>query len=49
VALAFASLGMGIPITAIALGTTGGGPDGIVALVVAWAGIVGVNLAHRRR
>ena len=48
-ALGFASIGMGIPITAIALGTTGGGADGIVALIVAWAGIAAVNLAYARR
>ena len=46
--LAFASIGMGIPITAIALGTTSGGVDGIVALLIAWAGIIGVNLAYGR-
>ena len=40
-ALPIASIGMGIPITAIAGGTTG-----ISGIVVAWAGIVGVNLAH---
>ena len=47
--LAFASIGVGIPITAIALGTTSGGADGIIALLIAWAGIVGVNLAYGRR
>jgi hypothetical protein len=48
-ALGFASIGMGIPITAIALGTTNGGADGIVALIVAWAGIAAVNFAYARR
>jgi hypothetical protein len=40
-ALPVASIAMGIPITAIA-----GGTAGISGIVVAWAGIVGVNLAH---
>jgi hypothetical protein len=47
--LAFASLGIGIPISAIALGAGGGGATGIVALLIAWLGIVGVNVAHTRR
>ena len=41
-ALAIVSLGTGIPITAIA-----GGVAGIEGIVVAWAGIVGVNIAQR--
>jgi hypothetical protein len=41
-ALAIVSLGTGIPITAIAAGTAG-----VEGLIVAWAGIVGVNLAQR--
>jgi hypothetical protein len=41
-ALAIVSLGTGIPITAIA--ADAGGVQGII---VAWAGIVGVNLAQR--
>jgi NCAIR mutase (PurE)-related protein len=40
---------MGIPITAIALGTTGGGTAGIVAMLISWAGIAAVNLVHARR
>jgi hypothetical protein len=43
-ALAFVSLGVGIPITAISLAI----PDGassLVAAAIAWAGLVGVNLA----
>jgi hypothetical protein len=47
--LGIVSLVMGIPITAIVLGNTNGGVDGIVGLVVAWAGIAGVNLAYARR
>ena len=47
--LAVASIGMGIPITAIALGTTGGGAAGIVAMLISWAGIAAVNLVHARR
>jgi NCAIR mutase (PurE)-related protein len=40
---------MGIPITAIALGTTGGGVAGIVAMLISWGGIALVNLVHARR
>jgi hypothetical protein len=39
-ALAFVSLGTGIPITAIAADE-----GGVVGIVVAWLGIVGVNIA----
>jgi len=39
-ALAITSLGIGIPLSAIA-----GGTAGLAGLVVAWIGIVGVNLA----
>jgi hypothetical protein len=42
--LAIVSLGTGIPITAIAAGTAG-----VQGMIVAWAGIVGVNLAQRLR
>jgi hypothetical protein len=41
--LGIISLGAGIPITGIAAGTD----LGLLGLAVAWAGIVGVNLAHR--
>ena len=41
VALAIVSLGTGIPITAIA-----GGTGGIAGILIAWAGIVGVNVAY---
>jgi hypothetical protein len=41
-ALAVISLGTGIPITAIAADS-----GGITGILVAWAGIVGVNVAHR--
>jgi hypothetical protein len=47
--LAVTSIGLGIPITAICLGTTGGGPSGIAAMLIAWVGIAAVNLAHARR
>jgi hypothetical protein len=47
--LGFASVAMGIPITAIVLGNTDGGVDGIAGLIVAWAGIAAVNLAYARR
>ena len=39
-ALAITSLGIGIPLSAIA-----GGTAGLAGLVVAWIGIVGVNVA----
>jgi hypothetical protein len=41
--LGMVSLGAGIPISAIAAVQT---EPGLVGLAVAWAGIVGVNLAH---
>jgi hypothetical protein len=44
VALAVVSLGTGIPITAIA-----GDEAGLAGIVVAWLGIVGVNVAHALR
>lgn len=44
IALAVVSLGTGIPITAIA-----GDAAGIAGVIAAWAGIVGVNLAHSLR
>ena len=46
-ALAMASMGMGIPISAIAL-NAGDGAGGVLALGVAWAGIVGVNWGFGR-
>jgi hypothetical protein len=42
--LALGSFGMGIPLTAIAAGTTG-----FSGLVAAWAGIAVVNLAYHQR
>jgi hypothetical protein len=39
--LGIVSLGTGIPITAIA-----GGITGLPGIITAWAGIVGVNVAH---
>jgi len=42
-ALAIVSLGTGIPITAIAAEA-----GGVVGIVAAWAGIVGVNVAQAR-
>lgn len=47
--LGFASIGMGIPITAIALNGPESDVLGLVAMVVAWAGIAAVNVAHARR
>lgn len=43
-ALAVVSLGTGIPITAIAAEQ-----GGVLGIVVAWLGIVGVNVAHSLR
>lgn len=40
--LGFVSLGTGIPITAIAATNA----DGVSGVIVAWLGIVGVNVAH---
>jgi hypothetical protein len=40
--LGIISLGTGVPVTAIAVSE-----GGLSALLVAWMGIVGVNLAHR--
>ncbi len=46
IALGVVSLGSGIPITAIA----GNAADpGLAGIVVAWAGIVGVNVAYALR
>ena len=47
--LGLVSLVLGIPITAIALGTPSNDAVGLVATAVAWTGIAAVNLAHRRR
>jgi hypothetical protein len=44
--LAVTSIGLGIPITAICLGTTGGGSWGLSAMLIAWGGIAAVILAH---
>lgn len=42
--LGIVSLGTGIPITAIAATNV---EPGLLGVAIAWAGIVGVNLAHR--
>lgn len=42
-ALAFVSLGVAIPLTAIA-----GGTGGLLAILIVWIGIVAVNMAHVR-
>lgn len=47
--LAFVSLGVGIPISGIALGATDGGAQSLIALAIAWAGIAAVNVVHSRR
>jgi hypothetical protein len=43
-ALPIVSLGVAIPLTAIAAGT-----GGLLAVLLAWIGIVAVNVAHARR
>jgi hypothetical protein len=48
-ALAFVSVLAGIPITAVSLGITDGGVDGVVATAVAWAGLAAVNAATSLR
>ncbi|MGZ5400746.1 MAG: hypothetical protein ACXWDM_12120 [Nocardioides sp.] len=35
----------GIPVTALALAVEGG-PTGLVAMTIGWAGLVGINVAH---
>ena len=47
-ALGIVSVTAGIPISAIALVQAEGG-SGVVALIVSWAGLVGVNWAHARQ
>lgn len=42
--LGIVSLGVGVPITIVPVASTGG--EGLVAVLVGWAGIVGVNVAH---
>ena len=42
--LALASVAVGVPLTAIALGTSG-----LAALAIVWAGVVLVNFAYARR
>jgi hypothetical protein len=44
--LGIISLGTGIPISGIAAGVPEGGAASVAGLVVAWVGIVGVNVAH---
>ena len=48
-ALGIVSTVMGIPITAITLAVPPDGDTKLASLVVAWAGIVGVNIAHARQ
>ncbi|GAA1479452.1 hypothetical protein GCM10009623_38980 [Nocardioides aestuarii] len=42
--LGIVSAGVSIPITAISLSAGEGG--GLVAMIVSWAGLVGINVAH---
>ena len=42
--LGIVSLGVGVSITVVPVVTNGA--DGLVATLVAWAGVVGVNVAH---
>lgn len=48
-ALAFVSVALGIPITAISLAIPQNAATSIVATAIAWAGLVGVNLVASRR
>ena len=48
-ALGIVSVVAGIPISAITLAVPNTDDGGFLSLVVAWAGIVGVNVAHARR
>lgn len=45
-ALGIVSAGAGTGITAICLGTTDGGVTGLAAMLIGWAGLVSINLAH---
>jgi hypothetical protein len=48
-ALGIVSLVAGIPVSAITLAVPNTDEGSLLSLVVAWAGIVGVNIAHARR
>lgn len=48
-ALGIVSILSGIPITATVLGVTDGSVAGVILLIIAWAAIAAVNLAHSRR
>jgi hypothetical protein len=47
--LAYASIGMGIPITAIALSVPSNDVAGVIATAIAWLGIAAVNVAYAGR
>lgn len=49
IALPVVSIGSGIPITAIVLGTTHASIAGIILLITAWVAIAAVNIAYIRR
>ncbi len=44
-ALGIVSAGVGVPVTAISLAVEGG-LTGLVAMIVGWGGLVGINIAH---
>ena len=44
-ALGIVSAGVGVPVTAISLAVEGG-VTGLIAMMVGWGGLVGINAAH---
>ncbi|MGH3493854.1 MAG: hypothetical protein ACRDRL_31025 [Sciscionella sp.] len=46
--LPIASVVMGIPVTAIAMGTTHGGFTGLIAMIIGWGGLAAVNFVQSR-
>lgn len=44
-ALGIVSAGVGVPVTAISLAVEGG-VTGLLAMLIGWGGLVGVNVAH---
>jgi hypothetical protein len=45
-ALGIVSTALGVPVTAISLAVPEGDVTGLAAMVVGWAGLVGINVAH---
>lgn len=44
--LGIVSAAVGVPVTAISLAVPGGGATSLLAMLVGWAGLVGINVAH---